>query len=74
MKVKLKQHYQDARIHLEPGQEYDGELVPYLLLHRMAEAVKEPEPVQEPALETVSADPEQPPALVEKEQPKRRRK
>lgn len=62
MKVKLKQHYQDARIHLEPGQIYDGDLAPYLLQHRMAEQVEEakpapvPEPTPEPAEETQSQE------------------
>lgn len=68
MKVKLKQHYQDAQVHLYPGQEYDGELAPYLLRHRMAVAVEEPRP--EPA----PADPVEEPRPEPAPEPKRARR
>ena len=73
MKVKLKQHYQDARIHLEPGQVYDGELVPYLLYHRMAEEVKEA-PAKEPAPVSLVGEPPAEPEPQAFEKPKRSRR
>jgi len=60
MKVKLKQHYQDAQVHLYPGQEYSGDIAPYLLQHRMAEPVEEPAPAVPDPTPEPEGEPEQP--------------
>jgi hypothetical protein len=49
IRVRLKQHYIDARLHLFPEQEYDVEasLAAFLLGHRMAEKVEQPAVVEQ---------------------------
>ena len=58
IKVKMKQHYIDARLHLYPDQEceVDAQLASFLLGHRMAEKV-EPVAVAESAQPEPEAEP-----------------
>jgi len=74
MKVKLKEHYQDAHVHYQPGQVVDvaDTLGAWLLEHRKAEAVPTPAAVRHLDVEPQFEQAEEPPAPQKFEKPQRR--
>jgi hypothetical protein len=76
MKVKMIEHYQDARQHLAPEQvvEVDDELGAWLVEHRKAQAVGEVKQARHLDLEPQFEQAEEPPKPPQFEKPKRSRR
>lgn len=64
MKVKMTEHYQDAKVHYHPEQvvEVDKALGSWLVEHRKAVELAEPKPVKHIEVEPQFEQAEEPPA------------